>query len=236
MRKASDIFLRMSELTPDNSRMDMHMHTTWTDGARCVSEMISTAEENGLLAIAVTDHIRKESDYYPEYLKEISAWRETAGIAVFSGFEAKIMNMDGEIDIPEDAARSADIVIASVHRIPMNGTFVKPRELDYDLLAATERDLALAAIRRSADDGTVNVLGHCGGMTISAYGKFPEDYFEAVIRQCSACGVAFEYNYKYHGKYERQIKELLEKYDPYVSAGSDAHDTEEICDRSFIIG
>ncbi|MCR5688359.1 MAG: PHP domain-containing protein [Lachnospiraceae bacterium] len=233
MKNASELFKRMSGLNADNSRFDMHLHTTWTDGRDSAESMIAAACENHLTSIAFTDHIRKGSDYYPDYLDELASYAMRDDIRVYRGFEAKIMNPAGEVDIPDDARSAADIVVASVHRIPVGDSFVYPKELPYELLAKTERDLALAAVRRGRD---CNVVGHCGGMTISAYGTFPVGYFEEVIRECAEADIAFEYNYKYHVSFENEIKELLVRYDPFVSAGSDAHDTKSVADRSFIIG
>ena len=68
MRNNSEIFLRMKDFNIYNSRIDMHMHTVWTDGKDTIIDMVKQADINRLTSIAITDHIRKKSDYYPIYL------------------------------------------------------------------------------------------------------------------------------------------------------------------------
>lgn len=225
------MFKKMTELSAENSCIDMHMHTTWTDGKNTLQEMVLQAENNGLTEIAITDHIRMESDYYSDYLAELVRAKEEHDANIFAGFEAKIKNLGGEIDIPEDAANMADFVIASVHRLPVGENFKYPKEFPYYELAEIEKLLSLSAIKRGKK---IDVLGHCGGMTLSTYGTFPLEYFEEIIEACKSYRIVFEFNYKYHYMYEKEIKKMLYKYDPYVSIGSDAHDVFKISKRSFI--
>ncbi|MBE5851349.1 MAG: PHP domain-containing protein [Lachnospiraceae bacterium] len=223
------VFLRMSELCETNSRIDMHMHTKWTDGKNSIGEMIYQAEKNRLDAIAITDHIRKTSDYYYDYLDAVRQADKHSKINIYCGFEAKVMGLDGELDIPIEAMQKADFIIGSVHRIPYENDYHFPKDFSYKELARMEKELSIAAI-----NGSIDVLGHCGGMSLSTYKEFPEEYFEEIIEACSKTGVVFEYNYKYHYKYEQLIKRLLYKFDPYVSAGSDAHEIDNISNRSFV--
>ena len=232
MRDNSAVFIKMRDLDAYNSRMDFHMHTNWTDGDNTVSEMINQSEMNGLTGIAITDHIRRESDYYPDYIESIKKNAHYTKVNVLCGFEAKILNSMGDIDIPERAYNQADIVVASVHRIPWGEKYISPKEIEYKELIDIELELALSVIYNKK----VNVIGHSGGMSISVYGAFPEEYFERIIAECEKQNVAFEFNYKYHSKYENVLKELLYKYNPYVSLGSDAHTLDRISNRSFYYG
>lgn len=223
--------MRMSELDETNSKIDLHTHTVWTDGKNSVDELIKQAEINRLYKIAITDHIRKISKYYLDYLSEINKTKKKYKIKIYCGFEAKILNLEGEIDIPEEAVQKADFVIGSVHRLPYGNEFRLPRDLSYEKLAELEKELSLAAIYCNEN---MDVLGHCGGMSLAVYGKFPEKYFDEIIEACARNDVAFEYNYKYHKDNEELLKNLLYKHDPYVSVGSDAHEVNEISDRRFV--
>ena len=233
MRDNSEIFLRMKNLDIVNSRIDMHMHTTWTDGKDSLNDMARQAEINSLTSIAITDHIRKESDYYLHYLKDIKNIFGNFNVKIYSGFEAKIVNLKGDIDIPDEAVEKSDFVIASVHRLPYGQSYRHPKEIPFAELALLEKDLTLTAIKNNK---RVSVVGHCGGMSIAAYGEFPVEYFEEIIRACVNNEIAFEYNYKYHNGYEKKLKELLIRYNPYVSIGSDAHERNRVSNRSFCDG
>lgn len=231
MKTNKQIFHRMSELNNVNSAIDLHLHTTWTDGKNSIGEVIKQAEKNGLWKIGITDHIRRSSDYYSDYLKEIEESKKRSNIEIYCGFEAKIMNFSGKLDIPLEAVQKADFIIGSVHRLPSGDEYKRPKEFSYEELARLEKELSLAAIY---DNENINVLGHCGGMSLATYGRFPKRYFEEIIEACAKNDVVFEYNYKYHNDNERLIKDILTKYDPYVSVGSDAHEVAKISNRSFI--
>ena len=229
MKKNKYIFQRMQEFNSYNSKIDMHMHTDWTDGNNTLLEMVDQAIRNRLNMVAITDHIREQSEYFSDYINEINIIQNDSNIKIYSGFEAKILDMYGNIDISQKALSMADIIIASVHRIPYGGKYHLPKELSYERLADLELKLALSVIKKRK----INVIGHSGGMSISAYGQFPEEYFEKIISECAVNDVAFEFNYKYHQVYEGILRKMLFKYNPYVSVGSDAHEAGKISSRSF---
>ena len=49
---------------------DFHMHSTWTDGKKTIIEMVDQAKKISLTDIAITDHIRETSTYFPKYYDE----------------------------------------------------------------------------------------------------------------------------------------------------------------------
>src|SRR5215204_6419156 len=87
---------------------DYHVHCNYNDHSASdltVKNVIARAEKIGLKVIALTEHVRRTSDWVPRYLDEIRA--ETAAAArgnklkVIPGFEAKILR-DGSIDCCEE--------------------------------------------------------------------------------------------------------------------------------------
>jgi predicted metal-dependent phosphoesterase TrpH len=65
----------------EDKRIDMHMHSTYSDGIRTPSELIVMAKSKGLAGIALTDHDSMEG--FPE----LSAVAEPAGVEVMTGVE-----------------------------------------------------------------------------------------------------------------------------------------------------
>lgn len=218
-------FRRYFEIADD--RMDMHLHTNWTDGENSIEEMICSAQELNLSAIAFTDHIRKESTYYPNYFQEIGSAGKKISMKVFSGYEAKICDFDGNIDVSKEVSEMADIRIASVHRFPVADSFQCANVFSKDEAQNIEKELSINAIKNNTNL-SFNVMGHAGGMSISKFGEFPIEYFDEIIKACSKYDVAFEVNYRYHLKYLGQIEEILCKYNPYVTYGTDAHNQREM--------
>ena len=138
---------------------------------------------------------------------------------MYAGFEAKIENFKGKIDVSEDVMRKSDLSIASVHRFPIGKKLIAARHFPQDLSEDIELELSIAAIKR----GGFSILGHPGGMSIRAYGKFKKEYFEEIISELCKTNIAFDFNYAYHKYLVEDLIPIFKKYDPFISIGSDAH-------------
>ncbi|GEL76813.1 DNA polymerase/3'-5' exonuclease PolX [Tenuibacillus multivorans] len=103
-------------------RGDLHMHTTWSDGAQSIDEMIEKALEKGYEFIAITDHskfLRVANGLNEKRLREqrqkIQEWNEKyPDITVLSGVEMDILP-NGDLDFDDDFLKEMDFVIASIH-------------------------------------------------------------------------------------------------------------------------
>src|SRR5439155_12380431 len=109
--------------TLEDIRGDLQMHTTASDGAASIEEMIAAARKAGLSYIAITDHSQRVSmarGLDPKRLlaqwKEIDRIRESLpkGFSILKGIECDILEKGG-MDLPDDVLAEADWVIASVH-------------------------------------------------------------------------------------------------------------------------
>ncbi|RQW21048.1 DNA polymerase/3'-5' exonuclease PolX [Bacillus sp. C1-1] len=101
---------------------DLHMHTTWSDGAQSIEEMVEAAKEKGYRHIAITDHshyLKVANGLSVERLKAqhqaIRDWNERhTDFSIFTGIEMDILP-DGSLDYENDVLASIDFVIASIH-------------------------------------------------------------------------------------------------------------------------
>ncbi len=73
--------------------IDLHMHTTFSDGSLSPEELVAMAIENGLEAIAITDHDNTQS-----YLPAIEAAKDTE-LEIIPGIEINTWWHDHEIHI-----------------------------------------------------------------------------------------------------------------------------------------
>jgi histidinol phosphatase-like PHP family hydrolase len=99
-----------------NLKEDYHIHTNYNDHSASnltVKNIIKEAERKELELVALTEHVRKTSEWISEYLNEISEYKEKTKVKVVTGFEAKIMG-NGNIDCRNDIARDY-FIIASFH-------------------------------------------------------------------------------------------------------------------------
>lgn len=219
-----DYFRRFNSLDLEYVYTDKHIHSEWTDGRDSISKIAEKAEDLDLRIIAIVDHLRKDSAYFEEYSKEIKQVAKKSKVVILTGFEAKIEDFQGNIDVSEKNLRKAQIKVASVHRFPVAGKLYFPNEFKKRVCQEIELALTVPSIKKRR----FNVIGHPGGMSLQAYGEFPLDFFEEIIRECKKSGIAFEINSKYHLPVLKSLKRLLKIYNPLVSLGSDAHKIEDL--------
>lgn len=101
---------------------DLHMHTTWSDGAQSVEEMVKAAIAKAYDYIAITDHSKflKVANGLDE--SRLRAQREEIErlkskypmIEIFSGVEMDILP-DGQLDFSNDFLKEMDYVIGAIH-------------------------------------------------------------------------------------------------------------------------
>lgn len=117
-------------ITLDDINGDIHMHTTYSDGAFSIREMIEANIEKGYQFMAITDHsksLRVANGLQVERLlrqnEEIKKLNEEyKEIDVYSGTEMDILP-DGSLDYDDDVLAQLDYVIASIHQ-----SFNQPEE------------------------------------------------------------------------------------------------------------
>jgi putative hydrolase len=222
--KSISFFKRFNELSSTYLDTDFHLHSTWTDGKNTIQEIVNIAHKNHLNSIAITDHIRKESTYFDDYEKEIQFINSQSDIDVHVGFEAKVADFFGNIDVKREVSERADIAIVSVHRYPLGNRLYKASDFKKEIAQEIELELSLAALNK----GGFNVFGHAGGMSDTHFKEFPVDFYEKIIRCCLKNEIAFDLSGRYHLKRLDVLCPLLNKYNPFISIGSDSHNIKPI--------
>lgn len=106
----------------EDIQADLHMHTTWSDGAYSVAEMGEALRARDYQYSVITDHsqfLRVANGLTPERLEkqriEIEAFNERhPDFHLFKGTEMDILP-DGSLDFDDDVLKELDFVIASIH-------------------------------------------------------------------------------------------------------------------------
>ena len=82
------------------TRINMHLHSSFSDGENSPEEMVQEACRIGYVEITITDHVRRTSDWMDNYCREINRLKEVylSKIKIYSGIEAKVINLQGEVD------------------------------------------------------------------------------------------------------------------------------------------
>lgn len=98
---------------------DLHVHTVASGhGYSTVKEIIDAAAEKGLKMLAITDHGLKMpgAPHLYHFTNMVSMPKMVKGIEILAGVEANIIDVSGNIDVPEQIASSyLDIVLAGFH-------------------------------------------------------------------------------------------------------------------------
>ncbi|GAB3064882.1 DNA polymerase/3'-5' exonuclease PolX [Virgibacillus ainsalahensis] len=106
----------------DDIRGDLHMHTTASDGAQSLEEMVNQAREKGYEFMAVTDHSKYlrvahglDESRLRKQREEIEILKEKyKDIHIFAGVEMDILP-DGKLDFSNAFLKEMDFVIGAIH-------------------------------------------------------------------------------------------------------------------------
>lgn len=114
----------------DDIKGDLHMHTTASDGAHSLKEMIDACRSKSYEYMVITDHshyLKVANGLTPERLlaqngeiRELN--KEYKDIEIFSGTEMDILP-DATLDFDDEVLSKLDFVIASIH-----SSFQQPQE------------------------------------------------------------------------------------------------------------
>lgn len=193
LTKQKPKFYRFSDLSHEQSNIDYHIHTDWTDGKNSVLEIIEAAEKVGLSDIAFTEHIRKDSTYFEYFYSEVNKYRKDTYVNLYVGVESKVVDKHGNLDVSNKDYNSAEIVLGSVHRIQKNNTLIHIRDIEKGEAFIEEFEYSLSLLK----SGKIDILAHPAGMSIKFFKDFPEKYIEEIIANISETPIAFELNSKY---------------------------------------
>ena len=221
--KPTPLKLRTWVTTDHSAPLDYHMHTKWTDGTATVEQMAVAARSKGLSTILYSEHIRHTSTYFPEFVAEVREVRNP-GMTVHVGFETKVLDLQGSLDCPAEAAALSDALIGSVHNPPAiegepGGWSHRSPQAALDL----EFALAMAIVTGSQ----AHILGHPMGIVVTKFGLKPKEQLSALAEACRAADKAFELNARYCNDPLAWI-EVVTRAGCKISFGSDAHDTDSV--------
>ena len=211
---------------PDDIRGDLHMHTTWSDGAQTTREMVEAAMERGYDYVAITDHSKSlgvagglSEEDLARHIQEI---RELdAGLPdfrVLSGTEVDIRN-DGSLDYSDQMLGQLDFVVASIHS-----------GFRQDRATLTER--VVKAMRHPR----VRVIGHPTGRLLGDRDAYELD-MDVVMAEAARTHTCLEVNAHY---YRLDLGDVLcrkaREMGVQVIISTDSHNFENLRNLPYGVG
>lgn len=106
----------------DDIKGDLHMHTTYSDGAQSLEEMVNQVRNKGYSYVAITDHSKYlrvanglDESRLRKQREEIDKLNEKYDdIHIFAGVEMDILP-NGSLDFSDDFLTEMDFVIGAIH-------------------------------------------------------------------------------------------------------------------------
>lgn len=233
---------RFNKLTPSDINFDFHIHTSQTDGSSSPEQIIESAQRLNLRAIAFTEHVNRNSTWFPAFQERIkSLASQHSSPIIYSGIESKVLDFDGTLDATSTMLNT-DLVVGVVHRFPRINIneplepierfeFPEPMSLneirmmpDTQILEL-EFALSLALITHS----DIDVLGHPFSIYSTIAKTFPIYEYRILVSEAIKHAIAIEINTKYlsHPDIDLTLN-VLHELNPFVSIGSDAHHCDEV--------
>ena len=166
---------------------DLHMHTTWSDGAYSIEEMIEACRAKGYRYMAITDHsqyLKVANGLTAERLREqkkiIHELNEQYDdMTILSGIEMDILP-DGTLDFDDELLAEMDLVIASIH-----SSFSQPREV------------IMERLKTALHNPHVDIIAHPTGRIIGQRAGYDVD-IEMLIELACKTNTALELNANPH--------------------------------------
>lgn len=142
---------------------DFHVHSTFSDGLNSLAENVQTAQDRAVYGLGCVDHVRRDTEWVPEFVRSVRDLGGTTGMTLTAGLEAKILDDGGLLDLPP-AYTMADRIYVADHQFPWRDGPRSPGEIRRWLAEGTltvedavERLVlsTVAAMRRYADHQVV---------------------------------------------------------------------------------
>lgn len=202
----------------DDIKGDFHMHSTWSDGAHSIEEMVEACRTKGYSHIVITDH----SDYLKvanglskerllqqvEIIHQLNA--KYADIEIFAGTEMDILP-DGSLDFDDDVLKQLDFVIASIH-----SSFSQPQEK------------IMERLRNAVKNPYVHMIAHPTGRIIEQRNGYNPDV-PTLIEWAKEYGKIVELNANpYRLDLQTEYLKLAQEKGVPIAINTDAHHINQL--------
>lgn len=198
---------------------DWHVHSTYTNGKSTLRKIVKVAEKKKIKVIAITEHVRKDSDYdFFALLDEIETLKNNSRIMIFSGMEAKVLNKKGELDLPKSFLKNVDVVLGTFHSFNFSSTNFQKKLYEYE-----------KALVNLIKNKSVIIWAHPFSQLYER--KFlPKINLDKILKVLKKRNLVVEINLKSFFIPQHFLNSLLTDTKVLFSIGSNAHSASEIWD------
>jgi putative hydrolase len=214
---------------------DFHVHSTFSDGESSLAQNVRAARERALRTLCLADHVRRGTEWLPEFTAAVAPFRKQQGLRVLAGVEAKILDTSGRLDLPP-GLDGIDLVLIADHQFPGDGGPVHPAQAREAI--GRGGMTAAEAIERLCE-ATANALDATGRWRVLAHlfsvlpkmgldeAMVPEPLLAELARRVALAGAMVEINEKWACPSPRTVAAMARAGVPVV-AGSDSHHCRDV--------
>jgi len=217
------------------SGIDLHIHTSLSDGKGSAEEVAKVARRKGLELFAITDHYEESPDpsrrkvsraTLPAYLSAVGS------VGALRGVEVEIYE-DGSPSISSGARASVDLVIGGVHRLRGIIFWDDPAPvLDRRGFVEALRIAASRAMESRLLDALAHPTWLPEDLRASSDRLLTPDWIRSLIRAAADNDVAMEVSGVWMVPDEGFVRECL-RQGVKILIGSDAHDLASVGQTSY---
>lgn len=208
---------------------DLHVHSTFSDGASTVEENVVSAAGHGLHTLGLVDHVRRSTNWVPSFVEAVRALDGTAGLKILCGVEVKILDTNGVLDLPPDLP-DLDYILIADHQMPrpdgpMSPTAVQAALAEHVVTADEIIDDLVTATVASLDHYDRVILAHMFSILPKCgldEAQVPDRSIQRIAQAVQAHGAIVEVNEKWTCPSARVMQALADAGVP-ITFSTDAH-------------
>lgn len=215
--------------------VDCHAHTTFSDGALSIAQVVERAGALGVVP-SVADHISRDVAKTIDSIPQVRDYlAELERHDVLRGGEF-CYHDDLWREIPDDLVRRFTHRLGSLHAVRFpDGTLVRAfsRQLPEGLSAEQYMTAHIARLESLAREMPVDILAHPTLITLPFRGLALDELWtdereSRLVDALFAAGIAFEISSRYP-PHERLVRRAIDR-GVRISLGSDGHGREQVAD------
>jgi putative hydrolase len=223
-------------------RQDMHVHSTFSDGANTIEENVAEAERLGLLALTCVDHVRVDTEWVSDYAAEVTRVNATTPVLLRCAVEAKLLDTAGSLDLPA-GLEGVDAIYAADHQVPLADGPHTPSDVKVSI---AEGALSAAEVIGAIATSTANALRRRPPVVIAhlfsilpkvglSESDVPQELLDQLAAITAQTEAQIEISERWSCPSARTLRPFLHKGVPIVLS-TDSHRRETIGRYSYCSG
>lgn len=221
---------------------DVHVHSTFSDGASTIDENLASAAGHGMHTLGLVDHVRRDTTWVPSFVDAVRALDGRDGVRVLCGVEAKILDTEGVMDMPGDMP-ALDYVLVADHQLPRPEGPMHPADA---VLALADGTLGADEVIADLVEATVSALA-CYDRVVLAHlfsilpkcgldeDEVPDHLVVRLGDAVRAAGAVVEVNEKWTCQSTR-VSRLLAERGVDITLSTDAHHEQRVGRYDYVAG